>query len=252
MLFFMRMRKKPWARPELDVCPYFIKNPVAFGGCWQQSFKNPQAELIIELGCGKGYFLAEYGSDNPQQNFIGIDISSDVLAVARRQIQASYSAKNLPIDNVKLFSYEIELISEVFTPQDLVSAIYINFCNPWPKPPHHKKRLTHTKQIIRYLNFLKDGGKIFFKTDDDELFEHSLGYFEECGLEILELCRDLPLTKENEKYATEHELMFRAQNKPIKYCVLINNKAATTAKTQAIVKANPKYICGRPEKFIKQ
>lgn len=248
----MRMRKKPWARPELDACPYFIKNPVAFKGNWQQSFKNPAAELEIEFGCGKGYFLAEYGSDNQHKNFIGIDISSDVLAVARRQIQASYSSKNAEPTNVKLFSYEIELISEVFAPEDVVSTIYINFCNPWPKPPHYKKRLTHTKQLIRYLSFLKDGGKIYFKTDDDELFEHSLEYFAECGLQVLETCYDLPLKAEEEKYATEHELMFRREHKPIKFCVLLNNKAETSLKVEELVKENPKYLCGRPQKFIKE
>ena len=32
-------------------------------------------------------------------------------------------------------------------------TIYINFCNPWPKGQHRKKRLTHTRQLEKYKTF---------------------------------------------------------------------------------------------------
>ncbi len=54
--------------------------------------------------------------------------------------------------------------------EDYAERIYINFCNPWPRGKHKKRRLTHTRQLIQYRDFLVDGGEIHFKTDDDELF----------------------------------------------------------------------------------
>ena len=75
--------------------------------------------------------------------------------------------------------------------KDKVERIYINFCNPWPKGKHRKKRLTHTRQLEKYKTFLADGGEIYFKTDDDELFDASLIYFEESGFDIIKKIYDL-------------------------------------------------------------
>ena len=101
--------------------------------------------------------------------------------------------------------------------KDIVDRIYINFCNPWPKPKHRKKRLTHTKQLELYKEFLKPNGEIYFKTDDDGLFMDSLKYFEEAGFDIL--TKTLDLYTENifeNNIETEHEKMFTAEGKKIK------------------------------------
>ena len=67
-----------------------------------------------------------------------------------------------------------------------MQRIYINFCNPWPRGKHRKKRLTHTRQLEKYKEFLVPNGEVYFKTDDDDLFIASLEYFEEAGFEIVE------------------------------------------------------------------
>ena len=54
----MRMRNKPWAKPELEACDYFIKEPQLLKSKWQQQFKKQQP-FHIELGCGKGGFIAQ-------------------------------------------------------------------------------------------------------------------------------------------------------------------------------------------------
>ena len=71
-------------------------------------------------------------------------------------------------------AYEIEIIQNILNEKDLVDRIYINFCNPWPKPRHNKKRLTHTKQLEKYKVFLKPGGEIYFKTDDYNLYKATI------------------------------------------------------------------------------
>ena len=117
----------------------------------------------MELGCGKGGFLAELASCRPEINFIGIDLISDVLAVARRNIQALYDRQGKTVDNVLLTSIEITRIELDFSEEDVVDRIYINFCNPWFKHSQHKKRLTHPYQLEKYRVFLKDGGEIWFR-----------------------------------------------------------------------------------------
>ena len=104
-------------------------------------------------------------------------------------------------------------------PDDRVERIYINFCNPWPKPRHQKRRLTHTRQLLQYRTFLIDGGEIWFRTDDDGLFEDSHTYFAQAGFEILEESWDLPPGTRPECPETEHERMFRDEGIPIKFLI---------------------------------
>lgn len=60
-----------------------------------------------------------------------------------------------------------------------IDRIYINFCNPWPKERHKKRRLLHPRKLIQYLGILKDESEIFFKTDDEQLFKQSIQYVEQ-------------------------------------------------------------------------
>ena len=214
----MRMRAKKWARPELAACPYFIKEPAANRGKWAAAFRKKQP-LYLELGCGKGGFLAQLAFENPDINFVGIDLISDVLAVARRKIQELYDQNERPVENVLLTSIEITRIELDFSEKDVADRIYINFCNPWFKHSQHKKRLTHPFQLEKYRAFLKDGGEIWFKTDDDGLFGDSLRYFAEMGFTVAYQTEDLHQSGFTPNYLTEHEEMYTAQGIKTKFLI---------------------------------
>ena len=211
----MRMRKKAWARPELDACPYYIKDPSLLKGKWSSWYPIPQP-LHVELGCGKGVFTSRIASLNPGINYLGIDLSCDVLGVARRNIEQAYAEQKLPVSNIALAAYDIERILDILDGNDTAERIYINFCNPWPKGKHHKKRLTHTRQLEKYKTFLADGGEIWFKTDNTDLYLATLRYLKESGFEVLSQTADLSAEGDPNNIVTEHELMFTQQGIPIK------------------------------------
>lgn len=215
----MRMRRKKWARPELAECNYFIDNPEDIKGRWKDQFKNKSNPLYVELGCGKGVFTAEIALKNKNANFLAIDIKSDVLAVARRNIEALFKENNETPDNIILTAFNISRIELMMSPEDTVDRLYINFCNPWPKKKHKKRRLTYPDLLVKYKDFLKKGGEIHFKTDDDELFEESLDYFKENGFEIIDISYDLHNSDIENNILTEHEIRFAAEGIKIKYCV---------------------------------
>ena len=129
----MRMRKKKNLVPRMEACsPWLIADPFAQRGHWRELM--PQArEVRLELGCGKGGFLAQIAPAHPDINYLGIDITDKVLILAKRKIEAAYAEAGRPIDNVKIMSTDIERIKGVITAEDTVSRIYINFCNPWSK-----------------------------------------------------------------------------------------------------------------------
>ena len=174
-------------------------------------------ELFVELGCGKGGFLSQLAPLHPDINYLGIDITDKVLILAKRKVEAAYAAAQLPPDNVKIASLDIERLSGVFSPADTVQRIYINFCNPWSKNgSSHKHRLTYPRQLINYRAFLKDGGEIYFKTDDDDLFRDSLEYFPASGYDIEWMTYDLHENEPEWNIRTEHEGMFTEMGIKIK------------------------------------
>jgi len=213
----MRIRFKKWARPELEASPFYIDNPEEYKGKWNTAFKNIKNPIHLELGCGKGNFISQLAIKNLNINYIAIDVVDAMLGLAKRKVEEVYKEKNLEVDNVRLIRHDIERILLIMDNKDKIDRIYINFCNPWPRGKHRKKRLTHTKQLTLYKEFLVDKGEIFFKTDDDNLFNDSLRYFEEAGLKIVNKTYDLhnePIFEDN--IITEHEKMFSDEGIKIK------------------------------------
>ena len=220
----MRIRFKAWARPELEASSFYRDNPEELKNNWIKEFKNQENPIHLELGCGKGQFIAQTAIQNPEINYIAIDLVDAMLGLAKRNVEEVFKENNKEIDNVILTRFDIERIPLLLGEKDNIKRIYINFCNPWPKGKHRKKRLTHTRQLEKYKTFLAKDGEIYFKTDDDDLFNGSLGYFEESGFTIVKKTYDLhaePIWENN--IETEHEKMFSEQGIKIKALIAKNN-----------------------------
>lgn len=196
----MRLRKKWWARPELEASPLVITNPIEYKGKWKEEFKNNNT-IHLELGCGRGGFIQEKALQNPNINYVAVDLKDEILIYVLRKI------KEKEIENVRIVPLNIAFISEIFE-KDEVEKIYINFCNPWPKLRHNKRRLTHNKFLDEYKKFLKIKGEIWFKTDDIGLFEDSQEYFKESGFSIEYITYDLHKSDFKHNIMTEYESKF--------------------------------------------
>ena len=221
----MRIRYKAWARPELEASKFYIDNPEEYRGKWNTLFKNKENPLHLELGCGKGSFISQLAVKNRDINYIAVDLVDAMLGLAKRNIEVAFKEANREIDNVYITRYDIERILNIIDKNDLIERIYINFCNPWPKGKHRKKRLTHTRQLEKYREFLQDNGEIFFKTDDDGLFNDSITYFKQMKFEIEKITYDLESEPDfGDNIVTEHEKMFMEQG--IKIKALIAKKMA--------------------------
>ena len=222
----MRIRFKKWARPELEASKFYVDDPEQWKGKWNIFFARPEQPMHLELGCGKGQFISKLAVENPNINYIAIDLVDAMLGLAKRNVEQTYAKVNKEVDNLVLTRFDIDRILQIMDNQDKIERIYINFCNPWPKGKHRKKRLTHTRQLEKYKEFLVPSGEVYFKTDDIDLFNSSLIYFEESGFEIIKKTNDLH-DEENfwgdiENIETEHEKMFSEQG--IKINALIAKK----------------------------
>lgn len=177
---------------------------------------NPQkldlAELFpgytrfrAEIGCGKGTFITETARRNPDIAFIAVEKVRDVV------IFASEKVKEAELPNVRFICGDAAALSAMLDERSL-ETIYINFCDPWPKARHAKRRLTSEGFLRLFKNLLSDDGKIEFKTDNIGLFEFSLEEFPKAGFEMRNVCFDLHASELAESNVqTEYERNFSAK-----------------------------------------
>ena len=203
----MRLRKKPHTDEKLKQFADFVTV-----GDVQPIIKNSTREIYVELGTGKGDFITQIAERNPQINFIGLEVEATCVLAAARKVREHN------LSNVRLIVFDVANIAELFAEHE-VDRLYINFCDPWPKKRHAKRRLTHEKFLELYKKILKRGGEIFFKTDNRGLFDYSLEQFALAGLEVRDVTNDLHAEEPPDNIRTEYENKFSAAGVPINFCI---------------------------------
>lgn len=212
----MRLRKKPWIDEAIKQYSDFVNENAdnSVQGKWGDIFGRI-APLHVELGTGKGRFVSEMADLNRNINYIGIEAQQDVLFYAAKKVEAKQ------LTNVRLLVFDINNILDIFA-EDEIDRLYINFCDPWPKKRHAKRRLTHVNFLNKYRRILKSGGRVCFKTDNAELFAFSLEQFAENGLQVDKVTFDL----HNSEFAaanimTEYERKFSGLGMKIHRCEVV-------------------------------
>lgn len=205
----MRLRRKPWIDEAIhDYDNYVYTEPQPeLKGKWRSVYENSANPFHVELGTGKGRFIAGMSEKYPEINFLGLEVQIGVLYYAAQKLYE----RNL--DNGKVMLFDIENIEEIFAEGE-VDRFYINFCDPWPKARHAKRRLTYRTFLNRYAKLLAPQGEIHFKTDNEALFLFSLEEFKECGWALKNVSYDLHAS-EGENVRTEYEEKFSSKGQPI-------------------------------------
>ncbi len=136
---------------------------------WKEIFNNKNKKFELEIGVGKGDFIIQKAIDNPNINFIGIEKMPGVLAIC---INKLFKLER-EIKNLKLLVFNALELETIFD-KKMISKIYLNFSDPWPKTRHEKNRLTNWRFLIIYQNILLENKEIEFKTDNESLYSYTL------------------------------------------------------------------------------
>lgn len=125
---------------------------------WSKIYGNTNP-LALEIGCGTGHFVVALARQQPQTNFLAIDIyNKGCLKTCAKIDQAGLS-------NVRVMRVEARwLLARGLQPGSL-SAVYINCPDPWPKKRHRRRRLVNRNFLATLLHFMAPGGDFFFSTD---------------------------------------------------------------------------------------
>ncbi len=216
----MRLRRKPWIDEAIKEYGAFVhmEGLDSHRGAWQDVFPANRP-LHVELGTGKGQFISQMAAVHPDINYLGIEVQLGVLYYAAKK------TADLGLTNLHLLLFDIAGLQSIFAEGE-VDRFYINFCDPWPKARHAKRRLTYRTFLDQYARLLKEDGKICFKTDNRELFDFSLEEFAERGWELSNVTYDLHQSGLEGNIMTEYEQKFSAKGQPICRCVASKPKEA--------------------------
>lgn len=210
----MRLKHVKGAEEYIASSKYVVQDYKDHKGKWKELFENDKP-IHIEIGMGKGQFIMELASRNPDINYVGIEKYSSVL------IRAVQKKEELDLPNLTFVLMDATEITEVFDNGE-VGKIYLNFSDPWPKDRHAKRRLPSRQFLQRFSQILSDEGDIEFKTDNTDLFEFALEEIEPGGFELLKVTHDLHRDEEMSKgnIMTEYEEKFsKLGNKICKYII---------------------------------
>lgn len=216
----MRLKHVKGAEEYIAASKYVVQDYKEQKGSWKKLFNNSNP-IHIEIGMGKGQFIMELASRNPQINYVGIEKYSSVL------IRAVQKKEELDLPNLTFVLMDATEINEVFEKGE-VDKIYLNFSDPWPKDRHAKRRLPSRQFLQRFSEILSDEGDIEFKTDNKDLFAFALEEIEPGGFELLKVTHDLHRDEELSvgNIMTEYEEKFsKLGNKINKYIIKKANKA---------------------------
>ena len=216
----MRLRNIKGAQERILEDKYTIQtdgtNGSDYRGLWNKEIFHNDKPIHIEIGMGKGKFIMELASQNPDINYIGIEKYSSVL------IRALEKRESLESDNLMFLRMDAENIEDYFAPEE-VARIYLNFSDPWPKDRHSKRRLTSREFLKRYDKILAKDGILQFKTDNRPLFDFSLEEIKESGWILDEYTFDLHKNgPAANNIMTEYEEKFYNLGNPI--CKLVAHR----------------------------
>ncbi|MCT6831474.1 MAG: tRNA (guanosine(46)-N7)-methyltransferase TrmB, partial [Bacillus velezensis] len=153
-------------------------------------------------------FISGMAKQNPDINYIGIELFKSVIVTAVQKVKDSGA------HNVRLLNIDAETLNDVFERGE-IKRVYLNFSDPWPKNRHEKRRLTFKTFLKKYEEVMGETGEIHFKTDNRGLFEYSLKSFSEYGLLLTEVSLDLHNSDPKGNIMTEYEEKFSALGQPI-------------------------------------
>jgi tRNA (guanine-N7-)-methyltransferase len=130
---------------------------------WDEIFDEP-GPVELEIGPGKGLFLANAAQARPSHRFIGVEVAQKY---GRR---AADRVAKLGLRNVRLVLGDAKRFLHEFVPDQSLHAIHLYFPDPWWKARHKKRRMFSDAFVADVRRTLISGGDLHLATDVEEYF----------------------------------------------------------------------------------
>jgi len=124
------------------------------------------APLILEIGFGNGELLATMAADNPEQNFLGIEVHEPGVG------HCLLCLDRLGLTNVRLMRHDALEVLENQIPDAALHGVHLFFPDPWPKKRQYKRRIVRPDFIALLGRKIESGGYFHTATDWADYARH--------------------------------------------------------------------------------
>ncbi|UTF58640.1 tRNA (guanosine(46)-N7)-methyltransferase TrmB [Gilvimarinus sp. DA14] len=131
----------------------------------EQAFDR-QAPLVLEIGFGMGDSLREMAINEPEKDFIGIEVHPPGVG------RLIYTAAQNEVDNLRVYMADATDVLDDCIADNSISRLQIYFPDPWHKKKHHKRRIVQPEFVQRIRRKLAPGGVLHLATDWENYAEH--------------------------------------------------------------------------------
>ena len=126
------------------------------------------APRILEIGFGMGESSAEIAAQQPDIDFIGVEVHTPGVGSLLKQIDAR------GLKNLRIIQHDAVEVLQHMLADNALDGVHIFFPDPWPKTRHHKRRLIQADFVRRVASRLKPGAYLHAATDWQAYAEHIL------------------------------------------------------------------------------
>ncbi len=199
------------ARTDLDVSGCLLdpeQHPAPQPLNWAELFGDARP-VEIEVGSGKGLFLASAASRNPERSYLGIELARKYARLAAERLVKR------GIGNVRVWPGDARALLATRIPASSVRAVHVYFPDPWWKKRHKKRRVFTGALVDSVVRVLEPGGTLHVATDVEEYF-HVIRELVAARPELSE--QPAPPVREPEHdldYLTNFERKFRIEGRAI-------------------------------------
>lgn len=168
--------------------------------------------VAVELGCGSGAFIMGLAQQNPKTLFVGFELRF------KRSYRAAEKSLKAGLNNVLIMRTNARALPKLFKENSL-SAVYVNFPDPWEKKRWKKHRLLSADFLDTIWSYLRTDGFLSYKTDHTEYFLETAKILQNCGKwQLVKFTQDLHSSEFAQgNISTEFELLFQSKALPVNF-----------------------------------
>ncbi len=153
-------QKKAYAGLAEKWCIPYTAKPLDFSAIFGNT--NP---VIVEIGFGMGDATAEIAEQNPDINYLGLEVYKAGVGKLLSEIER----RNL--QNLRIIEHDALEVLQTMVSDHSLAGFHVFFPDPWQKKKHHKRRLMHRPRTELLTAKLKEDGYIYMVTDWEDYAE---------------------------------------------------------------------------------